>query len=133
MANDQKVTQAIVVDQTSLKSGAAIEQIALFDSSGAPISRILDTVPDGGDVLLTGFTSGSAGALAATDTVNEAFGKLQARTLSAAPTGANVLLTGFTTGTKTAVLATDSANAAIAKLVAYIADLETRVYTLEHP
>jgi hypothetical protein len=126
MTNNQVVEQAIVVTQASIKSGQAVTQIALFESDGSPVSTILAEVPDGGDVLLTGYTTGSAAALAATDTVNAAFAKLEARTLAAPAVGSNVLLTGYSIGTAGALAATDTMNAALGKL-------EARVYALEHP
>jgi hypothetical protein len=125
MTNNQVVEQAVIVTQDAIKSGQAVTQIALFESDGSPVSTLLAEVPDGGDILLTGFTTGSAAALAATDTVNEAFAKLQARTLSAPAIGSNVLLTGYSIGSgKVAIAATDSVNAAIAKIESRLVLLE---------
>jgi predicted component of type VI protein secretion system len=125
MTNNQVVEQAVIVTQASIKSGQTVTQIALFESDGSPVSTLLAEVPDGGDILLTGFTTGSAAALAATDTVNEAFAKLQARTLAAPAIGSNVLLTGYSIGTgKVAIAATDSVNAAIAKIESRLVLLE---------
>lgn len=124
MTNTQVTEQVMIVEQATINSGQCVTRMALFETDGSPVSTILAEVPDGGDILLTGFTAGSAAALAATDTVNGAFGKLQARTLSAAPIGSNVLLTGYTIGTAAAVAATDSLNAAIGKLEARVVALE---------
>lgn len=118
MTYDAPVTPVIIEDMVSPTPNVIPSRMALFDTSGNPISRILDDVPSGAEVILTGFASGSAGAVAATDTVNEAIAKVQARTLSAAPTGANVVLTGYAAGSAGAVAATDSVNAAVAKLEA---------------
>jgi hypothetical protein len=119
------VQPVMVVDMATSPPNQIPARMALFDANGSPISRILDTVPSGADVVLTGFTAGSAAAVAATDTVNAAIAKVQARTLAAAPVGSNVLLTGYSAGSAAAVAATDSLNAAIAKLEARIVALET--------
>ena len=73
------VTPVVVVDLDALPKNAAPMRMALFDESGNPVAMLLTEVPTGADVLLTGFSAGSAAALAATDTTNEAFAKLEAR------------------------------------------------------
>lgn len=78
---NQKVTKAIVVVPASSLSGdnhQKVERFALFDASGDPVPFEGLIVQDGGDVVLTGYTSGSIAAIADTDTVNEAFGSVQA-------------------------------------------------------
>lgn len=47
--------------------------LALVDSSGEAWA------PSGAEVKLTGYTTGSAGNIAATDTINQALAKLEAR------------------------------------------------------
>lgn len=78
---NQKVTRAIVVVPASSLDGVnnqKVERFALFDASGDPVPFEGLIVQDGGDVILTGYTSGSIQVIAATDTVNEAFGSVQA-------------------------------------------------------
>lgn len=85
----QKTTQAFVVTtQVELKPHQKIESIALFDENGDPIDVASLTVQTGDDTLLTGYEIAVAAApVAATDTVNEAIGKLEKRVavLEAAP------------------------------------------------
>jgi hypothetical protein len=69
----QKVTQAIVKPQSSMTEFQGTEQIALFDEAGEPLTLAADTIK------LTGFTTGTSGDLAASDTINEALAKLEAR------------------------------------------------------
>jgi len=56
------------------------EEIKVYDgSSWSAVGSGGGSAPTGADVELTGYTIGSAGAVAATDSVNEAIGKLEAR------------------------------------------------------
>ncbi len=77
----QKITQAFVVTtQVELKPHQKIEKIALFDENGDPIDVSSLTVQTGDDTLLTGYEIAvAAAAVAATDTINEAIGKLEKR------------------------------------------------------
>jgi len=77
----QKTTQAFVVTtQVALKPHQKIETIALFDENGDPIDVSSLTVQTGDDTLLTGYEIAvAAAAVAATDTINEAIGKLEKR------------------------------------------------------
>ena len=77
----QKTTQAFVVTtQVALKPHQKIETIALFDENGDPIDVSSLTVQTGDDTLLTGYEiAAAAAAVAATDTINEAIGKLEKR------------------------------------------------------
>lgn len=77
MTSSQNVKQAVVVAQTNISSSQNAERIALFHPDGTAVT--LSAAQTGADVKLTGFTTGAAGALAATDSVNVALGKLQAR------------------------------------------------------
>lgn len=117
--SNQVVQQLVIVDQTTVNKNNITTPVALFDESGTSVSVNSQT---GADVLLTGYEAGDADALAASDTVNEAFAKIEA---GLAKTGADVVLTGYTSGTAGAVAATDTVNAAIAKLEARIAALES--------
>lgn len=82
---DQTVTPMTVVDQATPTPNAMPMRVALFDSAGAPISRLLDTVPSGAEVVLTGYSAGSAGDPLATDTVNAGLAKVAATADAAAP------------------------------------------------
>jgi len=125
MTETQATEQVVVVAQSSINPRQTVTRMALFESDGSPVSTLLAEVPDGGDVVLTGYTSTSAAAVAATDTVNAGIAKLEARTLAAPPVGSNVVLTGYVLGSSTAaVAATDTLNAAISKLEKRIAALE---------
>jgi hypothetical protein len=118
----QSVTQALLVTQAEVDSEKALERIALFDASGDPVQS-LESV-GGGDVVLTGLTTGTNAAPVATDTVNEGIAKVHAEVV-ATRVGSAVLLTGLAAGTATAVAATDTVNQAIAKLQAQIDALST--------
>jgi hypothetical protein len=74
--SNQKVTQAVLVSQSAMNPHQGTEQFALFDASGTSLPLTADT---GATVVLTGYTIQSAAAVAATDTVNHAIGKLEAR------------------------------------------------------
>ena len=125
MTETQATEQVVVVAQSAINPRQTVTRMALFESDGSPVSTLLAEVPDGGDVILTGYTSVSAAAVAATDTVNAGIAKLEARTLAAPPVGSNVVLTGYVLGSSTAaVAATDTLNAAISKLEKRIAALE---------
>lgn len=123
---NQDTTQVVVVSQAAVNPAQGLGRLALFDDTGAPIATddlVLASVT-GADVPLTGYAKGSAEAVAATDTVNEAIGKVEAQA-AVDPTGADVVLTGYVAGSADDVAATDSVNEAIAKLEARIAALET--------
>lgn len=126
MTANQQPVQAVLVSQPVPSSNQQVMQIALFDSNGNPANGItFDDMPLGSDIVLTGFVAGSDTAVAATDNVNQAIGKVQAKAI-AAKVASNVLLTGYTIGVVAlaAVSASDSVMAAIAKLEKRIADLE---------
>ena len=80
---NQKVTQAVLVAQSTINPGQGIEQLALFDASGNPITLPLDTAQTGASVVLTGYTTHAAGAISATDTVDVALAKIEARLAAA--------------------------------------------------
>lgn len=111
--NSQRSVQAVIVSQAALDPTSVPQRLALFTEAGVAVTDLV-TVDTGASVVLTGYTSGSAGAVAATDTVNQAIAKLEATE----PTGAQVILTGYTSGSAGTVAATDSVNQAIAKLEA---------------
>jgi len=73
MSTNQVAKQIEVVDQASFNHNQVAEKAALFDSSGNPLSLASATT-----MLLTGYVVGSPVDIAATDTVVEAFGKVQA-------------------------------------------------------
>lgn len=95
---DQAVRQMIVVSQDTINENELSEKSAFFDEEGAPFNigsvgpqgepgadgadgADGDDAPaaTGANVLLTGLVAGTATAVAATDTVNEAIAKLQAQ------------------------------------------------------
>jgi len=74
----QGVTQAVVVTNSTsapIRPNQTLEQMALFTEAGVAINL----PAKGSDVLLTGYSAQTAGALSATDTVNKALAKLEAR------------------------------------------------------
>jgi len=75
MNSNQMVKQAIIVEQASMAKHNTAAQIALFDENGDPVK----INPNGEEIVLTGYESGEAGEVAASDTVNEAIAKLEAR------------------------------------------------------
>lgn len=121
---NQTVTQGILTDQESFRANQGVEKIALFNADGTALD--LAALQTGEDIVLTGYTiAGSYSAVAATDTINEAIGKLEAKADSDSQDGSEVLLTGYAiAGTGSAVAATDTVNEAIAKLEKRVADLE---------
>jgi hypothetical protein len=52
--------------------------MAFYDTSGSPLFMV-SALPTGANVLLTGYVTGAVGALAAADSINVAFRKLEAR------------------------------------------------------
>jgi hypothetical protein len=78
-------------------------RVALFTEDGTPVTAVQEVVAwgdvtgkpstfapsahehDGTEVVLTGYTTGSAGDLSATDTLNEALAKLEARIAALEP------------------------------------------------
>ncbi len=94
---NSELVPAIIVAATEYPSKKVPMRLALFDESGDPVVALQeevswDEVADkpstftpaththvGSAVVLTGYASGSADDLSATDTVNEAFAKLEAR------------------------------------------------------
>jgi len=74
--NQQRVEQLkVVTGMTTPAPNTMSTAVALFDETGSPLSL----PPVGSDVLLTGYTAGTAGDVAATDTLAEAIAKLEAR------------------------------------------------------
>jgi hypothetical protein len=77
---NQVARQAILIVQSTLKSGQTPQRIALFNEDGSPVTDLTVAPEDtGATVLLTGYVLGAASAVAETDTVNEAISKLQAQ------------------------------------------------------
>jgi hypothetical protein len=76
MSTGQKIMQAVVIDRPAMTDGQMALQLSLFNPDGTPATVTPQT---GANVKLTGFTTGAAGAVAATDTINQAIAKLQAR------------------------------------------------------
>ncbi len=76
---------AVVKAGTTMPPNQRAFEFALYDETGAPVSVLTTAVPDGSEVILTGFVAGSAGSVAATDTVNAAIAKVQAVAAEAAP------------------------------------------------
>jgi hypothetical protein len=78
----KKTHQFILTDQSTLgPPSQGAELCAIYDSTGTPVDFTADADDTGADVVLTGYTIGSAGAVANTDTVNDAFGKIEKRVL----------------------------------------------------
>ncbi len=71
--------QLVVVPDASWTPNQVSEEVGLFNADATPISLAALTVQTADDILMTGYVIGVAGALAATDTINEALGKLEAR------------------------------------------------------
>lgn len=77
------------------------------------------------DAVLTGLDTATSAAIAATDSVLGAFGKIQAQITAVAGDIVNAALTGFSTSSSTAVEATDSVVEGIGKLQAQVTALKT--------
>lgn len=125
--NDKTIKQAVVTDQTNIDTSQVVELIALFNSDGTQVDLDSLQVQTGDNTLLTGYEiAGAPAAVAATDTVNEAIGKLEAVTgMLAEDVAIDDVLTGYViAGAPSAVSATDTILEAIAKLEKRIDDLE---------
>jgi cobyric acid synthase len=122
---NQKVTQATLVTQAEPLTDQAMELIAIWDENGDPLTPAVTPADTGDTVIMTGYEAGTASAVQATDTLNEAVAKVEAQA-NVHDTGADVILTGYTSGSAGNVADTDTVNEAIAKL-------EARVYALENP
>lgn len=125
----QMVTKLLVVNDAPALNNQQFQQVALFDADGEPV--VLPTNVTGDDVPMTGYNIAVAGAAVAdTDSVNEAVGKVEFRlaALETSETGevdtaAEVratVLTGLSVATATDVVDTDSILVAIGKLQAQI-------------
>lgn len=79
--SSQLIEQAIVVSsKTSLSPDRKTTQLALFDTSGDPVTYATeDHTHTGDEVIMTGYVGVSADAVAATDDVLTAIAKLEAR------------------------------------------------------
>ena len=123
MTNTQRTMQAVLVtDQAAPRDNEQSMRIALFDAAGNPVTNVVTAAT----MVLTGYTiAGAAAALAPTDTLNVALGKLE-KNASVLQTGANVTITGYTIGAVAlaALSATDTVNQALGKLEKRVADLE---------
>lgn len=119
----QMVKQVTVVERATPAPNQVMERVAFFNPDGTPYEL---AGVDGSEVNLTGYTIGAAGALAATDTVNEAFGKVEDRLvdLEAHDSAAEMVLTGYTIGAAGALAATDTLNGAFGKVEDRLVDLE---------
>lgn len=121
MANNELQLQATVVSKSAPTNGHGVLNIALFNPNGTPYTDTTATAT----LVLTGYAIAETGsAVAATDTVNAAIGKLEKRVTDT--TTATLVLTDYAIAISgSAVAETDTVNAAIAKL-------EKRVYDIEH-
>lgn len=70
--DNQLATQAILVDQTSLRNKQLAQRLALFSDAGAPV-----TAGDLTTLDMTGFSVGANSTVLSSDTVLGAVGKLQ--------------------------------------------------------
>lgn len=76
----QTVLQAVLTPTADINPTQAVARLAVFDEDGNSVDLTANQeTPTGADVDLTGFTAGTAGPVAATDSINEAVAKLQAR------------------------------------------------------
>ena len=129
---DQTVTQAMVTNQAEIKPNQGLERIALFDSNGDPVDLASLVIQTADNTLMTGYEIAEvAAAPEATDTVNEAVGKIAkygadlSAQVQAIDPPYDVALTGYVIdGTGGALAATDTILEAIAKLEKRVADLE---------
>jgi len=128
---NQITKQVTVVEAASPTPNQIMERVSFFNEDGTPYE--LEGV-DGSEVELTGYEIAvEAAAVAASDTVNEAVGKVEYRlgVLETSETGevdteAEVratVLTGLSVASATAVTAADSVLVAIGKLQAQITAL----------
>lgn len=128
---NQIVKQIIITEMEAPIPNQTFERAALFNENGTPYEL---TGVDGSEVDLTGYTIAVApAAVAATDNVNEAVGKVEYRlgVLETSETGevdtaAEVratVLTGLSVADATAVTAADSILVALGKLQAQITAL----------
>lgn len=78
----QSIEQMQVVSQAAINPNQAVTQVALFHPDGTVLT-VVDTTTEktAATMLLTGYAIGTAAALAASDTVNGAFAKLEKRVL----------------------------------------------------
>lgn len=73
--------QVVPVTAAAARPGQPFEKMAFFGSNGLPLTGV--GVPDTGvTVKLTGYAPHAAGAVSATDTVNDAIAKLEARVVA---------------------------------------------------
>ena len=139
-------------DAISTLDGAAIKSITVNGESATVSSNAASVTIDGADIELTGYTKGSSNsAVAATDTVNAAIGKLENQVSKALADakdyadditvngqsqtdqgitigGANIALTGYTAKSNAGsgdVAATDTVNAAIKKVETKVDNLDS--------
>lgn len=78
MPTNQVTKQLVVMSQDALDSTRLPEQVALFNSDGTVLTVVQTTAA----MVLTGYAiAGAAAAVAASDTVNIALGKLEKRIL----------------------------------------------------
>ena len=68
-------------------TGLKINNKSISTTSADGKTSIQDVILTGGDVVITGYTKGTASNLVATDTINQALGKLEARVDAAASGG----------------------------------------------
>jgi len=72
---DQAIQQAVLTSLPAPNPNTTTVRLAVFNADGSPAS-----LPgSGAQMKLTGYTSGSAGNVSATDSVNAAIAKLEAR------------------------------------------------------
>jgi len=125
----QMVTKLLVVNGDNAPVNQQFQQVALFDSDGDPV--VLPTNVTGDDVPMTGYEIAvGAAAVADTDSVNEAVGKVEFRLAALETSEAGevdsaaevrgTVLTGLSLATATDVVDTDSILVAIGKLQAQI-------------
>lgn len=76
--NNRRPWQLTLGSLATPTPGNVRTEVAFFDTSGNPLFMV-SAAPTGANILLTGYTAGAAGSLAAADSVNVAFRKLEAR------------------------------------------------------
>lgn len=80
IGKNQPTRQFTIIDLSKGIPFQPVEKVGFLDASGNPINP--SHADTGASVLLTGYTAHAAGALAAADTANQAFAKLEARVIA---------------------------------------------------
>lgn len=118
MSSNQVTKQIVIVTQAAMKKDRVSEQAAFFQEDGTPF--VFPQSATGDEIPMTGYIATEAAAVEATDTVNEAVGKLEATAAAIPVDGSEMLLTDYAAVPAEAILPTDSVNEAFGKLEAKV-------------